>query len=165
MKIFVHPLYRFETLDSVEKQQPRQLLSLKPFDRSKLYNIFSSLESAMAQACHIYNLTHLASSVQSTRERTVSSDLLNPLLDRLEMTIKEIPPFTPGENSLVWILFVAASKSIRLEHAAFFTSRLRELMPRVGYDDRREIFLDSSIMYNLTAIVFIPIMFSYSELK
>lgn len=158
--MLVHPLYQLETLGSVEKYQSAQVLPSKRFDRSKLCDIFSSLESAMAQACHIYTLTtnipqacHIYTltpkkcSAQSTNGLAAPSVPIDTLLDRLKTTVTEIPPYTPGEESLVWILLVAASRSTKFEHAAFFTSQLTELMSRIGYDNSGRMFLSESIRF------------------
>lgn len=78
----------------------------------------------MALACDIYNL----------EDSDASPKELELLLDRLRSTVIAIPPFAPGENSLVWVLFVAASKSSATEHCSFFTLRLVELLRRVNHD-------------------------------
>ncbi|GAD91484.1 conserved hypothetical protein [Paecilomyces variotii No. 5] len=134
MKRLVHPLYQFGVPRGDESQQLSSMSSLATIDSARLEEIFSSLESAVAQACRIHTLT----STGQNMGQTATPEVLDPLLARLKVTISKIPPFTPGENSLVWTLFVAAAKSTKPEHTAFFTSRLAELLRRTGYENMEE---------------------------
>lgn len=98
------------------------------------------MESAMAQACHIYTLPTTSSPLDSSgSDSDSSSDDLNRLLDKLQTTVRKIPPYSLGENSLTWVYFVAASRSRRLDHNAFFVARLAELLQRIGHDRVNEL--------------------------
>lgn len=98
------------------------------------------MESAMAQACHIYSLPTTSSPLDSSgSDSDSSSDDLNRLLDKLQSTVRKIPPYSLGENSLTWVYFVAASRSRRLDHNAFFVARLAELLQRIGHDRVNEL--------------------------
>lgn len=139
LKAVVCPLYQFNKLLSKDRQASdgKQVLSLKQKD---LYEVFSSMESAMAQACHIYSLPTTSSPLDSSgSDSDSSSDDLNRLLDKLQITVRKIPPYSLGENSLTWVYFVAASRSRRIDHNAFFVARLAELLQRIGHDKVNEL--------------------------
>lgn len=139
LKAVVCPLYQFNKLLSKDRQASdgKQLLSLNQKD---LFEVFSSMESAMAQACHIYSLPTTSSPLDSSgSDSDSSSDDLNRLLDKLQNTVRKIPPYSLGENSLTWVYFVAASRSRRLDHNAFFVARLAELLQRIGHDRVNEL--------------------------
>ncbi|KAL7929220.1 hypothetical protein V8C35DRAFT_201013 [Trichoderma chlorosporum] len=139
LKAVVCPLYQFNKLLTKGRQvsDSRQALSLNQRD---LYEVFSSLESAMAQACHIYTLPTTSSPLESNgSDSESSSDDLNRLLDKLQITVRKIPPFSLGENSLTWVYFVAALRSRRIDHSAFFVARFAELLQRIGHDKVNEL--------------------------
>jgi hypothetical protein len=134
IKALVHPLYKFSQAYDPSKRSFGQT-ELLPRVPLKVCDIFASIEGAMAQACSIYNLRPSL----DPRERIVGSSTfsseMNILLDSLRSTVNGVPPFAPGENTLVWVYSVAASRSTRPEHCAFFTSRLAELLRRIGHQD------------------------------
>lgn len=139
LKAVVCPLYQFNKLLGKDHQitDGKQALSLNQKDLSE---IFSSLESAMAQACHIYTLPTTSSPLESSGSDSEStSDDVNRLLDRLQVTVRKIPPFALGENSLTWVFFVAASRSRRIDHSAFFVARFAELLQRIGHEKVNEL--------------------------
>ncbi|KAL7949763.1 hypothetical protein V8C42DRAFT_220584 [Trichoderma barbatum] len=139
LKAVVCPLYQFNKLLSKDRQvtDGKHALSL---DQKDLYEVFSSLESAMAQACHIYSLPTTSSPLESSGSDSESaSDDVNRLLDKLQITVRKIPPFSLGENSLTWVYFVAASRSRRVDHSAFFVARFAELLQRIGHDKVNEL--------------------------
>lgn len=112
-------------------------MSLKQKD---LYEMFSAMESAMVQACHIYTLPTISSPLEgSGSDSESSSDDVDKLLDRLQSTVRKIPPFALGENSLTWVYFVAASRSRRIDHSAFFVARFAELLQRIGHEKVNEL--------------------------
>jgi hypothetical protein len=86
----------------------------------------------MVQACSIYNYS---SSLNRPEIVYGSSTDLDDLLDNLRSTVSELPPYAPGENTLLWVYSIGASRSARAEHVAFFMSRLAELLSRIGYHD------------------------------
>lgn len=139
MKRLVRPIYNLEPLCPPENNQSHSAFSLPKFDPLKLRSTFCALENAVRQACQIHKFLRQNNSAQGLAESNSSE--LNSLLDRLQMTVSQIPLCTPGGNSLVWVMFVAASSSTKLDHAAFFTSRLAELMRRFGFDDTGDIML------------------------
>ncbi|KAH0494611.1 hypothetical protein TgHK011_001227 [Trichoderma gracile] len=139
LKAIVCPLYQFNKLVGKDGQDAdgRQALSLRQKD---LYEVFSSIESAVAQACRLYNLPTARSPVESSgSESEASSDDTDKLLDRLQITVRRIPPYALGENSLTWAYYVAASRSRRTEHKAFFVARFAELLQRIGHDKMNEL--------------------------
>ncbi|KAK4062478.1 transcriptional regulator family: Fungal Specific TF [Trichoderma aggressivum f. europaeum] len=139
LKAVVCPLYQFNKLLSKDRQvsDGRQALSLNQKD---LFEVFSSMESAVAQACHIYSLPTTSSPFESSgSDSDSSSDDFNKLLDKLQITVRKIPPYSLGENSLTWVYFVAASRSRRIDHNAFFVARLAELLQRIGHDRVNEL--------------------------
>lgn len=139
LKAIVCPLYQFNKIISKESlvADGRVTLSLNQKD---LFEIFSAIESAVAQACHIYTLPASSTPLESSStDSDSSSDDLNKLLDRLQVTAAKIPPYALGENSLTWVYFIAASKSKRIDHSAFFVARFAELLQRIGHDRVNEL--------------------------
>jgi hypothetical protein len=139
LKAIVCPLYQFNKLLSKDRQATdgKQALSLNQKD---LYEIFSSMESAMTQACQIYTLPTTTSPLESSDSDSESSfGNVNRMLDRLQTTVAKIPPFSLGENSLTWVYFVAASRSRRIDHSAFFVARFAELLQRIGHEKVNEL--------------------------
>ncbi|KAL6910086.1 hypothetical protein GGI43DRAFT_826 [Trichoderma evansii] len=139
LKAIVCPLYQFNKIISKERlaADGRQTLSLNQKD---LFEIFSAIESAVAQACHIYTLPVSSTPLESaSTDSDSSSDELNKLLDRLQTTVTKVPPYALGENSLTWVYFVAASRSKRIDHSAFFVARFAELLQRIGHERVNEL--------------------------
>lgn len=139
LKAIVCPLYQFNKIISKENHAAdgKQLLSLNQKD---LFEIFSAIESAVAQACHIYTLPTSSTPIEiSSPDSDSSYDDLNKLLDRLQATVAKIPPYALGENSLTWVYFIAASRSKRIDHSAFFVARFAELLQRIGHDRVNEL--------------------------
>jgi hypothetical protein len=93
-----------------------------------------NVQSAVAQACHIYNEFPAADSLKRSWDFS-SPATLDSLLDQLQSVVITIPPFTPGENSLTWVYSTAVSRSVQPQHKTFFTLRLAELMSRTGFSD------------------------------
>lgn len=113
------------------------MLSLNQKD---LFEIFSAIESAVAQACHIYTLPASSIAIEISSPGSDSShDDLNKMLDRLQVTVTKIPPYALGENSLTWVYFIASSRSKRIDHSAFFVARFAELLQRIGHDRVNEL--------------------------
>ncbi|PTB67750.1 hypothetical protein BBK36DRAFT_1168125 [Trichoderma citrinoviride] len=139
LKAVVCPLYQFNKLLTKGGQvtDGKQGLSLRQKD---LYEVFSAIESAVAQACHIYSLPTASSPLESSgSESESSSDDSDALLDRLQVTVRKIPPYALGENSLTWVYYVAASRARRIDHSAFFVARFAELLQRIGHDKINEL--------------------------
>lgn len=139
LKAIVCPLYQFNKIISKERlaADGKQTLSLNQKD---LFEIFSAIESAVAQACHIYTLPTSSSPLESgNTDSDSSSDELNKLLDRLQATVVKVPPYALGENSLTWVYFTAASRSKRIDHSAFFVARFAELLQRIGHEKVNEL--------------------------
>ncbi|KAE9370972.1 hypothetical protein N431DRAFT_485060 [Stipitochalara longipes BDJ] len=136
IKALAHPLYKFSQgyNPSTKSFGPKDLLRL-PCSPLKMCDIFASIENATAQACSVYNLRPALDHHESIPRSNASSSEIDILLDTLRTTVNNVPPFTPGENSLVWVYSIAASRSSRPEHCAFFTSRLAELLRRIGHQD------------------------------
>jgi len=143
IKALVHPLYSFSQVYDSSKRSFGQT-DLLPRVQLKMCDIFASIESAMAQACSIYNLRPSLNPERVLGSSTSSSEMDN-LLDSLRSTVNGVPPFAPGENTLVWVYSVAASRSTNPEHSAFFTSRLAELLRRIGHQDISGYFSALSI--------------------
>jgi hypothetical protein len=114
---------------STEQQQQATPQRSQPDLRTSLMNI----QSAVTQACHIYNEFPATDSLKCNPDS--SSSTLDSLLDRLQSVVITIPPFTPGENSLTWVYSTAVSRSVQPQHKIFFTLRLAELMRRTGVSD------------------------------
>lgn len=55
------------------------------------------------------------------------------LIDQFVSTIQSFPEGSPGENVLVWPVFIAASESISPEHQLFFTQFLERHYRRNGF--------------------------------
>lgn len=139
LKAIVCPLYQFNKIISKEgtAADGKQMLSL---NQKELFEIFSAIESAVAQACHIYRLPASNISIEISSPGSDSSyDDLNKMLDRLQATVTKIPPYALGENSLTWVYFIAASRSKRIDHNAFFVARFAELLQRIGHDRVNEL--------------------------
>ncbi|KAH8130484.1 hypothetical protein LI328DRAFT_153130 [Trichoderma asperelloides] len=139
LKAIVCPLYQFNKIISKEHlaADGRQTLSLNQKD---LFEVFSAIESAVAQACHIYALPASSPPLESSNtDSDSSSDELNKLLDRLQATVTKVPPYALGENSLTWVYFIAASRSKRIDHSAFFVARFAELLQRIGHEKVNEL--------------------------
>lgn len=139
LKAIVCPLYQFNKIISKENQTAdgKQILSLNQKD---LFETFSAIESAVAQACHIYTMPVSSTPIEiSSPDSDSSYDDLNKLLDRLQATVAKIPPYALGENSLTWVYFIAASRSKRIDHSAFFVARFAELLQRIGHDRVNEL--------------------------
>jgi hypothetical protein len=134
IKALVHPLYKFSQAYDPSKKSFGQT-ELVPRVQLKVCDIFASIEGAMAQACSIYNLRPSLNPHETILESRTYSSEIDTLLESLRSTVNGVPPFAPGENTLVWVYSVAASRSTRPEHCAFFTSRLAELLRRIGHQD------------------------------
>ncbi|KAJ5605322.1 hypothetical protein N7510_010476 [Penicillium lagena] len=137
IKTLVHPLYQFKGLYSLAQktksmQDQYHTQQLNQPNQPNFRNIFLNLESAVTQACHIYNSFPSTSSFNGT---SVFSTELDALLCRLQSTVNDIPPFAPGENSLTFVYSTAVSRSTSVDHKTFFTMRLAELLRRTGYSD------------------------------
>lgn len=59
---------------------------------------------------------------------------MDQLLGALQETVNNVPSNAFGENALIWVYYTAATNSRRLEHLVFFTSRLVDVLGRVGLD-------------------------------
>ncbi|PTB43704.1 hypothetical protein M441DRAFT_136082 [Trichoderma asperellum CBS 433.97] len=139
LKAIVCPLYQFNKIISKESlaADGRQPLSLNQKD---LFEVFSAIESAVAQTCYIYALPASSSPLESSNtDSNSSSDELNKLLDRLQATVTKVPPYALGEHSLTWVYFIAASRSKRIDHSAFFVARFAELLQRIGHEKVNEL--------------------------
>ncbi|EHK49310.1 hypothetical protein TRIATDRAFT_92385 [Trichoderma atroviride IMI 206040] len=113
LKTIVCPLYQFNKIISKENHAAdgKQMLSLNQKD---LFEIFSAIESAVSQACHIYTIPTSSTPIEiSSPDSDSSYDDLNKLLDRLQATVVKIPPYALGENSLTWVYFIAASRNLQ----------------------------------------------------
>lgn len=134
IKTLVHPLYEFNELQKSAQEiqntpdQPQTVRLNAPNFRT----IFSDIQSAVTQACDIYNKFPAKS---SSAESPGSSADLEAALGRLQSTLMKIPPFAPGENQLIWVCATAVSRSSKADQDAFFTLRLAELLYRAGYSD------------------------------
>ena len=73
----------------------------------------------MAQACSIYNSKPTLSALEIIPGSATSPNELDGLLENLRSTVCDMD--APGENTLVWVYSIAASRSIRPEHGAFFS--------------------------------------------
>lgn len=136
MKTLVYPLYQFtECYGQTKKVASSKGLTHLPLNHSRLYGIFETLETATNQACSIYGYRAPSSPIESALEPGATVTDLDVLLDNLQSTVSDIPPFAPGENSLIWVHSVAVSRSTRPKHCAFFKSRLAELLRRTGHQD------------------------------
>ncbi|KAL3465838.1 hypothetical protein BJX64DRAFT_251997 [Aspergillus heterothallicus] len=126
LKRLVYPVYQFEI------QQMKAAGSLVSNDPTSTCRVFTLIQSAVTQACTLYTLSF----TDSGQESSLSE--INILLDGIKSTASQVPEYALGENSLVWVYSTAMSKSTQPDHQAFFTSRLAELLRRLGYDDIRE---------------------------
>jgi hypothetical protein len=133
-------------ITSTEEGESGASRSVGSFDSMGLCQMFSSLEKAMGQACQIYNLPPTGNSSLHSHEIDQSSEDLDTLLAQLAQTVRNIPPYALGENSLAWVYYVAASKSTQMDHSAFFTSRLVDLLHRMGYNDVNESVATANVM-------------------
>lgn len=104
-----------------------------PNSYTNIHAIFSNIQHAVAQACTLFN-ARPRNGVWTNNPNTISADI-GSLLDGIQSTVIHIPPFSLGENTLVWVYSVAASRSASPRHFAFFTSRLAELLSRTGHQD------------------------------
>lgn len=66
----------------------------------KLYEIFTSMESASEHACRTYQASY-ASRGDDSRQITVHSKDIKNLLTDLLSTVRNLPPFVFGKSSLV----------------------------------------------------------------
>jgi hypothetical protein len=145
----VYPLYKFSQSYSVSKKTlASNKSSISPHSHLKLSHIFANLESAMVQACSIYQSWPSPRFARSTPVPNDSTNELDRLLDNLQSTVSNIPPFTPGENTLVWVYTIAASQSSIPKHCAFFSSRLAELLDRIGHQDISGYLAGISVTWN-----------------
>ncbi|KAH8820698.1 hypothetical protein F5884DRAFT_745045 [Xylogone sp. PMI_703] len=146
LKALVHPLYQFtQSYNPTKKMISSGNLTHPPLSHSKLYDIFAILESATAQACSIYSYKGSPSSAENAGTSTTELDLL---LDNLQSTTTDIPPYAPGENSLAWVYSIALSRSTLPKHCAFFNSRLAELLRRIGYQNISDYLATVSMYKN-----------------
>ncbi|KAH8799136.1 hypothetical protein F5884DRAFT_742713 [Xylogone sp. PMI_703] len=128
MKTLVHPLYKFtKSYGQTKKATASKVSTHLPLSHSKLYGVFEMLESATSQACSIHGYWAYSTPTENALEPAATVTDLDVLLDNLQSTVSGIPPFAPGENSLIWVYSIAVSRSTRPKHCAFFTSRLAEL--------------------------------------
>ncbi|KAL2852941.1 hypothetical protein BJY01DRAFT_83150 [Aspergillus pseudoustus] len=124
LKRLVYPVYQFE---SRQAKATRCLLTSN--DPKIMCRIFSLIQSAVVRACTLYNFLSIDT------EQTSATSEINLILDDIKSTASRVPEYSLGENSLVWVYQIAISKSTQPDHQAFFTSRLAELLRRIGYDD------------------------------
>lgn len=141
MKHLITPLYRMSSSQAPANkirfpQAQEHLLSQRQLiipDAARLCNMFSALQNATAQAVKIYRLSRMDDE-HHTDQKSLR-DKQNKLLDALQSTIDDVPPFTLGENALVWALYTAAMSSTRMAHRIFFTSKLAAILERVELDE------------------------------
>jgi hypothetical protein len=93
---------------------------------SKMHRIFALLESAIRQACSIYSYHILNDGPPHGVE---------DLLETLKNTVAEIPNYTPGENALAWVYFIAAAESSNAAKRSFFAKRLMGVYERGTFPD------------------------------
>lgn len=89
----------------------------------------------------------MADPTETIEQQKLRSKDTNILLDKLQSTVEDISPFSLGENALAWVYFVAAGNSTQTPHRAFFTSRLGELLERLGHDDTSAVAAGTNIAY------------------
>ncbi|KAI5463909.1 hypothetical protein BGZ63DRAFT_353811 [Mariannaea sp. PMI_226] len=148
MKTLVHPLYQFDMqslslIGSSQKANNQLSVILNPVN---LHEIFLALETAMAQACQLYRLIPTTNLPGNNHISTAQLTEAGRLLDKLQSTVHNVPPFSLGENSLVWVYYVAATRSAQIHHRTFFASRLAELLHRIGHDNVNDILAKSNIV-------------------
>lgn len=98
---------------------------------SRMYQIFSSLEDAIKQACTIYSYHILNDGPPSDVE---------DMLGALKNTVGRIPNYTPGENALAWVYFIAAAESTTAVKRTFFAKRLMGIYERGTFSDVTSAF-------------------------
>ena len=132
----MYPLHRINpSLSPVEKRDQQQMVVP---NAAQLCETFSALQNATTKAVEIYTLSRLAGHQASEPGNLVweqdTLDQLESMLRTLQTTIKDVIPFALGENTLVWVYYIAATRSVSTEHRAFFTSKLADILQLVGLD-------------------------------
>ena len=107
---------------------------------SNLYIVFAKLENAVKQACAIYSYRTL---------NDMCPDGIGVLLNVLKETVMGIPSYTPGENSLAWVYFIAAAESSTLGDRTFFAKRLMGIYERGTFEDVTSAFGVLNQIWNL----------------
>ncbi|KAH8812781.1 hypothetical protein F5884DRAFT_786385 [Xylogone sp. PMI_703] len=133
LRLLVLPLYRFNTTFTdfdFMRGNPESGSSRASLNRSKLVTAFENLDSAVTQACDLY-MQHTSSKRVQAADRA---------LEALKSTVSKIPSNTPGEHVLVWIYFVAATKSQSDVHRSFFSVSLADLYNRLGLENLASSF-------------------------
>lgn len=147
LKALVYPLYQFDwsvglNISGVPEKPDQQSSSL--FDSPmKLYETFRSMEDATSLAVQIYKMSSATDPINNTEQQRLSAKSTNALLDKLHSTVRDIPPFALGENSLVWVYYVAAGNSTQGHHREYFTARLAELLDRLGHENINDVLANT----------------------
>lgn len=138
LKALVYPLYQFDwslgfdVSGASGKTDQQSSLFDSPM---KLYETFRSMEDATSLACQIYKMSSTTDPNNNTEQQQLSSQSTIALLNKLQSTVHNIPPFALSENSLVWVYYVAAGNSTQSHHREYFTSRLAALLDRLGHEN------------------------------
>lgn len=99
---------------------------------TKIRIIFESLESAIKQTCSIYSY-HMSNDSPPVN--------IEQMLDALKNTVEQIPPYSPGENALAWVYFIAAAETSVLAKRTFFSKRLMGIYERGTFADTTTAFV------------------------
>lgn len=135
LRTLVYPVYQYQyqVVPAHAAVTPGSSLLQSP---DRLYKGFLAIETATALACKLYKLSnkdliHASSYLGDEHLRNETP----ALLEELWQTVYEMPPFFPGEDSLVWVYAVASMASKKPSHHKFFIRRLTELLHRLGNHD------------------------------
>lgn len=141
MRSLIHPIYHFQT--SLQTGEGSDSGSRT----KKISEIFVKLDKATTLACEIHSLASTQVSEQGVDARTTENALrrLDDLLDGLKTIVSSIPPFSLGENGLVWVCSIAASSSQKEHHKAFFASHLAQLLRRTGHPDIKGVLSSMNV--------------------
>ncbi|CAH0027617.1 unnamed protein product [Clonostachys rhizophaga] len=142
MRTLIHPIYHFQTsLQTGEGSDPGSRTK-------KISEIFVKIDTATTLACEIHSLASTRIFEQGVDETTAENALkrLDDLLDGLRTIVSSIPPFSLGENGLVWVCSIAASTSQKEHHKAFFASHLAQLLRRTGHPDIKGVLSSMNVL-------------------
>lgn len=103
-----------------------------PSFSSRIRLIFESLECAIKQTCSIYSYHVLNDAPPGNVE---------DMLDCLKDTVQHIPPYSPGENALAWVYFIAAAETSVSAKRTFFSKRLMGIYERGTFVDTTTAFV------------------------